>query len=72
MGELGSRRHEPVERLIAQLKTQRVSFETYFPPKKKERSKSRRLELVVVFAISIVMCLGICYAAWATLYSIFR
>lgn len=70
MGELGGRGHEPVERLIEQIRSQpKVSFETYFPPKKKERV--RRLELFVVFAISIGMWIAIGYAAWATLRSLF-
>jgi hypothetical protein len=59
VGELDSRRYEPLERLIAQFKTQRVSFDTYFPPKKKNRFESRRLELAVAVAISIMMWLGI-------------
>ena len=64
--------YEPLERLIAQLKTQRVSFETYFPPKKRERVRSRQLELFVLFPISIGMWLAIVYVTWATFHSIFQ
>ena len=72
MGELGSRRYESVDRLIAQLKTQRVDFETYFTLKKKAAVRYRRLELSAVFAVSVAMWVAIGYAAWATLHSIFR
>ena len=62
MGKLGSRRYEPVERLIAQLKTQRVSFETYFPTKKNEPPSP--LGLPIAAAVSAMMWLAICYAVW--------
>jgi hypothetical protein len=62
MGELGSRGHEPVERLIAQLKTQRVSFATYFPPKEKQRPSPLGLPIAIV--ASTVVWLAIGYAVW--------
>lgn len=65
MGELGGRGHEPLERLIQQIKSQpKVSFETYFPPKEREivPAWKRRAELSVAIFVSAIMWAAITYA----------
>jgi hypothetical protein len=73
MGELGGRGHEPIERLIEQIRSQpKISFETYFPPKTKERVQNRRLQVLLLFVVSILIWSAVGYATWATLSALVR